>query len=423
MTSESSSAATPAKHADSFSRPPVTKVNALSRLKTFTGTIVSRKDKGPPIVFPPPSWDLDDQTIYESLWSRKGNKKVAQTSKAPASSNSVEESEEHPEPMTFAKKIREMIELLPVPSALTSTWSNAPAAASEFTPADEGRTGSPVPPGMDEGMVKMLSSEDLMNGTRSNKKGVERQSVWDTLAGINHDVHDQGSSQRPTPSKVEEQEDGVMMYVPLEPNEGSEVELAETESVLEHDKAPSHESASKNGITAEEPKPARTDIAVEKKVWVPSTTQISVFTTWWGYRLYLPPPVMEKLGSHSLKATARAAMITSALKWLIGKIPMMFVPVQFKPAVALLKRLSPVVGYVGIFIAWSWDRVRACDEGNGVVLSATWLLPVALLPMAWDAGHIYGPSLPKPVDAEKEVSKQSKKDNPPQKKRRSYFLW
>ena len=61
--------------------------------------------------------------------------------------------------------------------------------------------------------------------------------------------------------------------------------------------------------------------------------------------------------------------------------------------------------------------------GNGVVLSATWLLPVALLPMAWDAGHIYGPLLAKPEDKEKEVSKPSKKDDPPHKKRRSYFLW
>ena len=360
MTSESSSAAAPAKHADSFSRLPVTKITALGRLKSFAGTVTSRKDKGSPIVFPPPSWDLDDKAIHESLWSRKGNKKAAQTSKAPAGNNSVEEA---PEPMTFAKKIQAMIELLPVPSALASTWSNAPATTPETTPADEGRTGSPIPPGMDDGMIKMLSSEDLMNGKRSNSKGVERQSVWDTLAGINHDAHDHGTSQRRRPSKVEEQEDGIMMYVPLEPNEGSEVELAETESVLEYDKAPSHEPALENGITAEEPKPAQTDIAVEKKVWVPSTTQISVFTTWWGYRLYLPPPVMEKLSSHSLKATARAAMITSALKWFLGKIPMTFVPAQLKPAVALLKRLSPVVGYVGIFIAWSWDRVRACDEG------------------------------------------------------------
>ena len=31
--------------------------------------------------------------------------------------------------------------------------------------------------------------------------------------------------------------------------------------------------------------------------------------------------------------------------------------------------------------------------GNGVVLTATWLLPVALLPMPWDAGDIHGPRL------------------------------
>lgn len=35
-----------------------------------------------------------------------------------------------------------------------------------------------------------------------------------------------------------------------------------------------------------------------------------------------------------------------------------------------------------------------CSTGNGVVLTATWLLPVALLPMAWDAGDIYGPLPP-----------------------------
>ena len=42
-------------------------------------------------------------------------------------------------------------------------------------------------------------------------------------------------------------------------------------------------------------------------------------------------------------------------------------------------------------------------SGNGVVLTATWLLPVALLPMAWDAGDIYGPRL----------ASQQEKDAPP----------
>jgi hypothetical protein len=37
------------------------------------------------------------------------------------------------------------------------------------------------------------------------------------------------------------------------------------------------------------------------------------------------------------------------------------------------------------------------------VLTATWLLPVALLPMTWDAGDIYGPRL----------ESQQEKDAPP----------
>jgi hypothetical protein len=32
-------------------------------------------------------------------------------------------------------------------------------------------------------------------------------------------------------------------------------------------------------------------------------------------------------------------------------------------------------------------------SGNGVVLTATWLLPVALFPSSWDAGDLYGPRL------------------------------
>lgn len=34
------------------------------------------------------------------------------------------------------------------------------------------------------------------------------------------------------------------------------------------------------------------------------------------------------------------------------------------------------------------------------MLTATWLLPVALVPMAWDAGDIHGPHLPPPVTQE-----------------------
>lgn len=50
----------------------------------------------------------------------------------------------------------------------------------------------------------------------------------------------------------------------------------------------------------------------------------------------------------------------------------------------MLKRMSPFLGYIGAFVAWSWSRVQSKDEGQGVVLTATWLLPIAILPATWD---------------------------------------
>jgi hypothetical protein len=50
----------------------------------------------------------------------------------------------------------------------------------------------------------------------------------------------------------------------------------------------------------------------------------------------------------------------------------------------MARRLVPALGYIGSFIGWSWGAVRAFDKGNGVVLSATWLMPVAVIPGTWE---------------------------------------
>jgi hypothetical protein len=73
---------------------------------------------------------------------------------------------------------------------------------------------------------------------------------------------------------------------------------------------------------------------------------------------------MAKLDNRAIKSAGRAAMITTALKWLLEKIPLAIIPVQFRAAVKLLKQLGPLTGYIGVFIAWSWDRVRSLDEGT-----------------------------------------------------------
>ena len=411
---------------------PKAKISAISYLKKFGGSIVdsysspkrSPPPRPPPIVFPPPSWELEDKTYKTS----------------------PEPSEEPPTepPFTFARRVGALIDSLPtLPSAVTASPTSAGSHAPPIQ--DEGKQGSPVPPELDKDLVRMLGSEEIMNGQstndKSNPKGKntpqQPRNIWNILASLKSD-NALKESETPSPTAVEEEDGGVMMYAPLEPTKDSELELAESESILEYVDDPlpqASTSAPEPDKKVEGSKDASTDPTLsspaqktkEKHKWVPSTTNLSILVTWWGYRLYLPPPVMHKLNGMSLKAPARAAMITTALKWVLDKIPLMLIPVQFRPAAKMLKTLTPIVSYVGVFIAWSWDRIKSLDEGelsyiftshvrwtknncfffffsgNGVVLTATWLLPVALLPMSWDAGDIYGPRL----------APQQEKDAPP----------
>ncbi|KAI0041901.1 hypothetical protein FA95DRAFT_1682920 [Auriscalpium vulgare] len=119
--------------------------------------------------------------------------------------------------------------------------------------------------------------------------------------------------------------------------------------------------------------------------WVPSPDKISFQATWWGYRLYLPPPVLDVLNNKRLEAAKRAAILTAALQWLLGHVPLTVVPPQFRPGLLIAQRLVPYLGYIGGFVAWSWGAMKSFDKGQGIVLTATWLLPVALIPGTWEA--------------------------------------
>ncbi|PPQ99511.1 hypothetical protein CVT24_005301 [Panaeolus cyanescens] len=361
------------------SKLPTAKITALSRLKSF-GSSLKPTAKPSPILFPPPSWELT-----EDLLNPYANKS------APALSESNFEEAvpivEAPEPLTLAQRIKALIEALTIPGV------SSPSTDTDKTVVEnvEANPAAPIPEGMDDSLVRLLSSEDVMNGSQSNQldEGPSRPGIWNVLSGLKTGHGSTSDSSTIGSSSVEEDVDtGVMMYAPLHPKSDSQVELATSETVLEHADKP-------DGQPGAAPIDSTPPQGKGKQVWVPSTTQLSLLTTWWGYRIYLPPPIMEQLDKSSLKATARAAMITSALKWMLDKIPLMLIPAQFRPAVKMLKQLAPVVSYVGVFIAWSWDRIRSYDKGNGVVLTATWLLPVALLPMTWDAGDIHGPRLPK----------------------------
>jgi len=379
---------------------PKAKVAAFARLKTLTDTVTSRQHKPDP-VFPPPSWEIDKLTIdSKSGWDRtefenmsstpSGDEAVAKLAETTIPTEVPAASQpEGPEPLTFAQRIRDLIDSLPLPATwTTSQQSAADAPNAEVLRAKDGTSGPPVAPGIDEELVQMLSSEEVMNGDKgeAGEETTNRPSVWSILStmrwkGKEKDVGGTQSS----PDSIAHAQGGLMMYAPLEPANDSNVELAQT-----------WPSPSESPVCSNSPIPEQPGEDVE---WSPSTTQMSVYAAWWGYRLYLPPSVMATLDSVSLKTTTQAAMVTSALRWLLNQVPNLLVPPQFRPALETMKRLGPIVGFIGVFVAWSWSRIKKHDKGNGVVLTATWLLPVALVPMEWDAGDIYGPVLlPEPAD-------------------------
>ncbi|KAF8506526.1 hypothetical protein F5888DRAFT_1602652 [Russula emetica] len=135
-------------------------------------------------------------------------------------------------------------------------------------------------------------------------------------------------------------------------------------------------------------------IVETKTRWVPSPDKISFQATWWGYRIYLPPPVLDVLNNKRMVAAKRAAIITAALQWMLGRVPLTLVPPQFRSGVLIARRLVPYLGYIGGFIAWSWGAMRSFDKGQGIVLTATWLLPVALIPGTWEAKDTSRPPSP-----------------------------
>lgn len=167
-----------------------------------------------------------------------------------------------------------------------------------------------------------------------------------------------------------------------------------------------------------------TENAKKRRVWVPSEDKISVQVMWWGYRMfvfppslahitdtdslqfilhsYLPPPVLAALDTSTLTAAKRAALLTTALKYALDRVPMAIVPLPAQPAMRLCKAFVPYLGYVGGFVAWSWGAVKGFDKGHGVTLSATWLLSVAVVPGTWEPF--------KGVKADEETKKVGEKD-------------
>ncbi|PWN36830.1 uncharacterized protein FA14DRAFT_7322 [Meira miltonrushii] len=122
-----------------------------------------------------------------------------------------------------------------------------------------------------------------------------------------------------------------------------------------------------------------------KRVWVPSTTQVSIRASWWGYTIYIPQAVFPAFDSDVEQAEKIANLIHTVLTTILDKASSLPIPVALQAALLVLKAIAPSTSYISTFIGWSWKEIKSFNTGQGVELSATWLLPIALIPHTWDA--------------------------------------
>ncbi|KAF5393524.1 hypothetical protein D9757_000576 [Collybiopsis confluens] len=99
----------------------------------------------------------------------------------------------------------------------------------------------------------------------------------------------------------------------------------------------------------------------------PPTDRLSVLTYWWGFEVVLPPP--------SLVYLANAQSVSGSV-------------LNFLTALAVVnngvREILPFVRYISQFIEFEFKTIQGANRGKGVVCAATWLVPAALVPRAWD---------------------------------------
>ncbi|KAG5635050.1 hypothetical protein H0H81_012609 [Sphagnurus paluster] len=426
--SEEDGTPTPGLHPDDS-----TSAEPKSKQKVFFTTVIDRfKNLGLSLGLPPPK--SGENAAIESHVGAHPTPPSSATTDGPFDPTDVhlqagtEMRDDPAEPTYLARKIQALIDSLPLPGN--------PRPPTPPRPPARDSTGRPIPPPdatpiKDSKLIAMLSSATVMNGGHLGDRD-RRVSVWSVLESLGPQPHDDGGGEDDGPpgegggdgdeDSVFSDTSGIMMYSPLMPTMESLVEIADSEVFMPTEESGSSEEAQKFAgwmgmwpfsvwnpqstvtVPAHEipvpgsppvptsplpvsppSSPRRGNLRLQRqRVWVPSTTKLSVQAMWWGYRLYLPPPVLDILNDKQLEASKRAALITTALTWFFSNIPLNSLPPSVRPALLLMQTLIPYIGYIGTFISWSWGTIKSYDTGHGVILTSTWLLPVALIPSTWE---------------------------------------
>ncbi|KAG0364025.1 hypothetical protein BC939DRAFT_445887 [Gamsiella multidivaricata] len=99
----------------------------------------------------------------------------------------------------------------------------------------------------------------------------------------------------------------------------------------------------------------------------PSAYTVSAYTFWWGFEIYVPHKCMATIERVSNTGQIFFNILTGAIAGIPG-----------------LAALVPIAKIISAWVDYQWSVIKAEDMGKGVVISATWVLPVALASRSWD---------------------------------------
>ncbi|GAW09001.1 hypothetical protein LENED_011119 [Lentinula edodes] len=304
-------------------------------------------------------------------------------------------------PNVLAERIRQLIISLPAIVVTPDNESSAdtihtmPKFNLHLTHDLDASSCPPLPPPPpsailinDKHLINVLSNPLIMNGGKEEKQ----PTVWSVLLSLAPPSCHQGDelgNMGNTSISCKPPDTSVMLYLPLQPKTQDEVELAESQHIQVvvlptlafladnngsaraehvvsagwrwwpfHSKKkdqipgiPKVSSQTPSTPTPGVPKSRTSPIPPQavKKIWLPSRTKFSIEATWWGYRIFLPPPLMAILNNDELTLVNRAAMISAALTWLFAQIPIAVFPPPLQPVVLLLQKIVPYISYIGTF--------------------------------------------------------------------------
>ncbi|GAA6014904.1 hypothetical protein JCM10207_002218 [Rhodosporidiobolus poonsookiae] len=89
----------------------------------------------------------------------------------------------------------------------------------------------------------------------------------------------------------------------------------------------------------------------------------------------------SKLGNEVEPVAAALSSLAAGLTLLSTNLPAFLAAM---PGGALLKALLPLISTIVASLSWYWKTVKGKDKGEGVVLAATWVLPLAVVPRTLD---------------------------------------